>query len=50
MDIATSVDLADEIKVRSAAGAAAKLAGLPAAELVSQLADAIAALAGERLH
>jgi len=37
MDIASSVDLTDEIKARSAAGAAAKLAGLPAAELVSQL-------------
>ena len=37
MDNASSVDLTDEIKARSAAGAAAKLAGLPAAELVSQL-------------
>ena len=37
MDIASSVDLTDEIKARSAAGAAAKLAGLPAADLVSQL-------------
>jgi len=37
MDIASSVDLTDEIKARSAAGAAAKLARLPAAELVSQL-------------
>ena len=37
MDIASSVDLTDEIKARSAAGAAAKLADLPAAGLVSQL-------------
>ena len=37
MDIASSVDLTDEIKTRSAAGAAAKLTGLPAPELVSQL-------------
>ena len=38
MDIATSsVDLTDEIKARSAAGAAAKLTDLPAAELVYQL-------------
>jgi len=37
MDIASSVDLSDEIKARSAPGAAAKLAGLPATELVNQL-------------
>jgi magnesium transporter len=37
MDIASSVDLTDEIKARSAPGAAAKLARLPAAELVNQL-------------
>ncbi|HEX6156308.1 MAG TPA: magnesium transporter [Burkholderiales bacterium] len=37
MDNASSVDLTDEIKARSAAGAAAKLTGLPAPELVSQL-------------
>ena len=37
MDIASSVDLSDEIKARSAPGAAAKLASLPATELVNQL-------------
>ena len=37
MDIASSVDLTDEVKARSAPGAAAKLAGLPAPELVNQL-------------
>ena len=37
MDNDSSVDLSDEIKARSAAGAAAKLAGLPAAELASEL-------------
>jgi len=37
MDTASSVDLSDEIKARSAPGAAAKLASLPATELVNQL-------------
>jgi magnesium transporter len=37
MDNVSSVDLTDEIKARSATGAAAKLAGLPSAELVDQL-------------
>ena len=37
MDIASSVDLSDEIKARSAPGAAAKLAGLPATELINHL-------------
>ena len=37
MDTASNVDLTDEIKARSAPGAAAKLADLPAAELVHQL-------------
>ena len=37
MDNNNTVDLSDGIKARSASGAAAKLAGLPAAELVSQL-------------
>src|SRR4026209_1684218 len=37
MDTASNGDLPDEIKARSAPGAAAKLADLPAAELVHQL-------------